>query len=118
MVAMNKLVATAKRPEIEIAWPAIPSVALKSCAIGVNRLTGMNSEAINIATHSAIEPTALYICRSEIFGCLVVVAVRRSSVAGLLQTFSPLQLRPTGGTSKLLLPRIFSFMFSTSFCWT
>jgi hypothetical protein len=60
---------------IEIAWPAIPSVALKSCAIGVNKLTGMNSEAINIATHSAIEPTALQICRSEMSGCIVVVAV-------------------------------------------
>jgi hypothetical protein len=35
----------------------------------------MNSEAINIATHSAIEPTALQICRSEMSGCIVVVAV-------------------------------------------
>jgi hypothetical protein len=26
-VAMSKLVTTAKRPEMEIAWPAIPSVA-------------------------------------------------------------------------------------------
>ena len=64
-MAMNKLVTTAKRPEIEIAWPAIPSVARRSAAIGVSRLTGMNSDAISIATHSVIEPTALHICRRE-----------------------------------------------------
>jgi len=64
---MNKLVSTAKSPEIEIAWPAIPSVAPKSWAIGVNRLTGMNSDAISIATHSVMEPIALQICQGGDF---------------------------------------------------
>ena len=59
MVAMNRLVTTASSPEIEIAWPAIPSVALKSAAIGVSKLTGKNSEAMSIATHRVIDPTAL-----------------------------------------------------------
>ncbi|MNY31237.1 hypothetical protein D3C86_1653930 [compost metagenome] len=62
---MNRLVITANRPEIEMACPAMPSVALRSAAIGVNRLTGMNSEAISIATHIAIEPTALQVCVPE-----------------------------------------------------
>ena len=59
MVAMNRLVTTANSPEIEIAWPAIPSVALKSAAIGVSKLTGKNSEAMSIETHRVIDPTAL-----------------------------------------------------------
>lgn len=57
-LATNKLVMTAKTPETEIAWPALPSVMPRSLAIGVSRLTGMNSEAIRTATHSAIEHTA------------------------------------------------------------
>jgi hypothetical protein len=75
MVAMNKLVATAKRPETEIAWPAIPSVAWRSVAIGVSRLTGMNSEAISIATHKAIEPTALHACRLGMASPIVIVVM-------------------------------------------
>lgn len=59
---MNRLVTTAKRPEIEIACPAIPSVAFKSAAIGVNKLTGINSDAISIATQRVIDPTALQTC--------------------------------------------------------
>ena len=60
MVAINRLVTKANSPEIEIAWPAIPSVALKSAAIGVSKLTGKNSAAMSIATHSVIDPTALH----------------------------------------------------------
>jgi len=57
---MNRLVTTAKMPETEIAWPARPSVMPRPSAIGVSRLTGMNSEAMRTATHSAIENTALH----------------------------------------------------------
>jgi hypothetical protein len=60
MVAMNKLVATARRPEMETACPAIPWVAPRLAAIGIGRLTGMTSEAMSIATHVAIAPTALH----------------------------------------------------------
>ena len=56
--AMNRLVTTANTPEIEMAWPVCPSVTPRSAAIGVSRLTGMNSEAINTLTHSAMETTA------------------------------------------------------------
>jgi hypothetical protein len=59
IVGAIKLATTANKPEMEIACPAIPSVAPKSEAIGVSKLTGMNSDAINIATHIDIEPTAL-----------------------------------------------------------
>jgi hypothetical protein len=55
---MTMLAATAKRPLIEIACPVYPSVARSPSAIGVSRLTGMNSDAISIATHSAMERTA------------------------------------------------------------
>jgi hypothetical protein len=53
-----RLVITAKRPEIEIACPARPSVTPRSAASGVKRLTGMNSDAIRMATHSVMENTA------------------------------------------------------------
>src|ERR1017187_3448792 len=75
-VAMNKLVATAKRPEIEIAWPAIPSVARRSWAMGVNKLTGINSEAISSDTQSAMEPTALQVCFGDKSDCVVMVAMQ------------------------------------------
>lgn len=39
----------------------MPALAPRSAAIGVNRLTGMNSAAISIATHIDIEPTALHV---------------------------------------------------------
>jgi hypothetical protein len=55
---MTRLVSTAKTPEIEIAGPARPSVMRRSDAIGVNRLTGMNSEATRTMTHSAMDSTA------------------------------------------------------------
>ena len=41
-----------------IDWPACPSVIAKSRAIGLNRLTGMNSDDISIVAHSAIAITA------------------------------------------------------------
>ena len=55
---MTRLVSTAKTPEIEMACPASPSVMRRSEAIGVNRLTGMNSEAMSTMTHSAMDSTA------------------------------------------------------------
>lgn len=61
--AISRLATTANRPEIEIAWPAMPALACRSAAIGVSRLTGMNSEAISSATQSDIEPTALQVWR-------------------------------------------------------
>ena len=66
MVGMSRLVITANRPDMAIAWPAMPWVAPRSLAIGVNRLTGMNSDAISMATHMAIEPTALHVWRGDI----------------------------------------------------
>ena len=42
----------------EIACPVRPSVAFSPAAIGVSRLTGINSEAMSIATQSAIDRTA------------------------------------------------------------
>src|SRR6185437_7821761 len=51
----------------------MPSVACKSLAIGVSRLTGMNSEAISMATRRVIEPTAPHACVVEFGGFIVVV---------------------------------------------
>jgi hypothetical protein len=62
-VAISKLATKANSPEIEIACPAMPSVALRSRAICVNKLTGINSAAISMLTQSAIDPTALHVCR-------------------------------------------------------
>ena len=47
----------------------MPSVACKSRAMGVSRLTGMNSEAMSSATHKAMEPTALHLWREENSRC-------------------------------------------------
>ena len=58
MLAMMRLVTSANRPEMEIACPAMPWVAPRSAAMGVSRLTGMNSAAMSKATHIVIEPTA------------------------------------------------------------
>lgn len=57
-VEMHRLVATANRPETAMAWPAWPSVTCRSAAIGVSRLTGMNSEAIKVDTQRVRAPTA------------------------------------------------------------
>ena len=67
-VAMNRLVATANNPDMDIACPDMPSVAPKSAAIGVSKLTGMNSEAMSKATHIVMEPTALHAPRSTLEG--------------------------------------------------
>src|SRR5688500_6805839 len=56
--AIRRLVRTAKMPEIEIAWPAWPSVTSRSDAMGVRRLTGMNSEAMSVDTHRVSAKTA------------------------------------------------------------
>jgi hypothetical protein len=55
---MNRLVTTANRPETEIDWPACPSVRCNPEAIGVSRLTGMNSDAISVETHRVSAKTA------------------------------------------------------------
>ena len=49
---IDRLVRTANSPETAIACPAVPSLTPRSEAIGVRRLTGMNSEAISVATQS------------------------------------------------------------------
>ncbi|MNJ69154.1 hypothetical protein D3C77_654690 [compost metagenome] len=49
-----RLVSTAKLPEMAIPYPASPSLTCRSDAIGVSKLTGMNSEAISANTHSDI----------------------------------------------------------------
>src|SRR4051812_23053019 len=55
---MKRLVATANSPDTEMACPSMPTVAPRSRAIGVRRLTGMNSAAMSRETHIAIEATA------------------------------------------------------------
>ena len=79
----------------------MPSVALRSRAIGVNKLTGINSAAISMLTQSAIDPTALHVCRGEssfffIWPLLLVLAKGarasgvfcRGEIDRLLQIFS------------------------------
>ncbi|MNT93690.1 hypothetical protein D3C72_2352260 [compost metagenome] len=56
---MVRLVNTAKAPEIAMPCPAIPSVTRRSPAIGVSKLTGMNSEATSANTHSDMANTPL-----------------------------------------------------------
>ncbi|CAI8697815.1 hypothetical protein EMIT0111MI5_70219 [Burkholderia sp. IT-111MI5] len=56
--AINRLVASANAPDTEIAWPARPSLICRSLAIGVSRLTGMNSDATSTNAPSAIARTA------------------------------------------------------------
>jgi hypothetical protein len=56
--AMNRLVSTANRPETAIACPAWPSVRCRSVAMGVSRLTGMNSDATRVAAHRDMANTA------------------------------------------------------------
>jgi hypothetical protein len=55
---MPRLVRTAKIPETAIAWPRRPSLIRRSAAMGVSRLTGMNSDAISVATHRVSANTA------------------------------------------------------------
>ncbi|MNH38409.1 hypothetical protein D3C79_994340 [compost metagenome] len=57
--ASIRLVTTAKKPEMEMACPAWPSVSDKSDAIGVSKLTGRNSEATRAKAQSDIARTAL-----------------------------------------------------------
>ena len=54
---MTRLVMTANAPEMAIACPACPSLTFNSVAIGVSKLTGMNSEAISAKTQSDIANT-------------------------------------------------------------
>jgi hypothetical protein len=55
---MPRLVRTAKIPETAMACPARPSLIRRSAAMGVSRLTGMNSDAISVATHRVSANTA------------------------------------------------------------
>ncbi|MNT91543.1 hypothetical protein D3C72_2326640 [compost metagenome] len=59
MGASIRLVMTAKKPEMDMACPAWPSVSDKSDAIGVSKLTGRNSEATRAKAQSDIARTAL-----------------------------------------------------------
>ncbi|GLO12058.1 hypothetical protein PPUJ20028_06390 [Pseudomonas putida] len=61
----SKLVTTAKKPEIEMACPAWPSVSERFVAIGVSKLTGKNSEATNAKAQSDIARIELQTCRFE-----------------------------------------------------
>jgi hypothetical protein len=74
---MDKLMSTAKTPEMAMPCPAMPSVTLRSEAIGVSKLTGMNSEAINAKTHSVIAKTAL-----QWAGCISPLCPTRALPAG------------------------------------
>ncbi|MNH16280.1 hypothetical protein D3C79_759130 [compost metagenome] len=64
-MASNRLVITAKKPEIEMACPAWPSVSDKSDAMGVSKLTGKNSDATRAKAQSDIARTALQTWRLE-----------------------------------------------------
>src|SRR3954447_584085 len=66
-----------KRPDTEIACPAMPTVAPRLRAIGVSRLTGMNSAAISNATHIPIEATALQVLASAEAGADVLTETLR-----------------------------------------
>ncbi|BCV43621.1 MAG: hypothetical protein Sw1PiTSA_37360 [Shewanella algae] len=51
-----------------IPWPAIPSVICRDEAIGVNRLTGINSDAIRTKTHNDMAKTPLQQAVSSVVG--------------------------------------------------
>ena len=80
MVVIARLVATAKSPLIEIACPVCPVVAPSPSAIGVNRLTGMNSDAISIATQSDMDQTAAQAPWVVSSGCSRGMSVKVCSV--------------------------------------
>ncbi|MNZ52021.1 hypothetical protein D3C78_698540 [compost metagenome] len=65
-----RLVSTASAPDIAIPWPARPSVMCSSRAIGVSRLTGINSEAISTKTQSVMANTPPQ-CASVFLGDLL-----------------------------------------------
>ncbi|MFZ5693249.1 MAG: hypothetical protein ACOY5F_18595 [Pseudomonadota bacterium] len=89
----QRIAATAKRPLMEIACPVWPSVARSPSAIGVSRLTGMNSEAISIATHSAIERTA-----PQAAAGLPSVSVAAAATILACSCMKLLQCKPNGRT--------------------
>lgn len=73
----NRLVSTASAPEIAMPWPASPSLMPKSCDTGVNRLTGINSEATSAKAQSVIASTPLQYARGWVSSCVVVVIFNR-----------------------------------------
>ena len=56
--ASRRLVSTANTPTAVTVCPAMPSVTARSRAMGVSRLTGMNSAAIRAMTPINKEKTA------------------------------------------------------------
>lgn len=113
--AMDKLVTRANSPDTEIAWPAIPSVAPSSAAMGVSRLTGMNSAAISIATQSDIDPTALQICGLHAVSCGVAVVMCLVRSRG----WGGLRAQPIAGatTSPIALSRTYGTTHATGAVW-
>jgi hypothetical protein len=93
MPATTRLVSTAKTPDIEMACPARPSVIPRSDAMGVSRLTGMNSDAMSTMTQSAKDSTAA--CPAEPFSNAVLrnaCDVNRADAA--ISSLTPEQLVP------------------------
>ena len=76
---MQRLVVNANSADIEIVWPAAPSLMRKSLDIGVSKLTGMNSDATRPKAVSDIAITALQARFSEIdFTVLFTMILRRA----------------------------------------
>ncbi|MCY1304729.1 hypothetical protein D9M68_684350 [compost metagenome] len=77
---MNRLVRTAKAPEMAMPWPARPSVTLRSSAMGVSRLTGRNSDATSAKAHIEMARTPLQEldCSGISLAVLIVLAVMQN----------------------------------------
>ena len=63
---MQRLVVSANSADIEMVWPAAPSLICRSLDIGVSKLTGMNSDATKPKAVSDIAITALQARFSDI----------------------------------------------------
>src|SRR6478736_1490538 len=75
-VDTDRLVRTAKSPEMAMPCPTIPSETWSSAAMGVSRLTGMNSDAISAKTHrdmAKTPPQCAGCCARGFWGALVLV---------------------------------------------
>ena len=87
---MPRAVRRAKTPETTMACPALPSVMRRSVAMGVSRLTGMNSDAISVATHSVRAKTAPHPCARAARGIRCVDA--RASPISIVATWTDIEL--------------------------
>ncbi|MNI24827.1 hypothetical protein D3C73_784600 [compost metagenome] len=67
--AISRLVIKANNPDTAMPWPAWPSVTCRSAAIGVSRLTGINSEATSTKAARDMANTA----PQDVLGCWVMV---------------------------------------------